>query len=109
MTKEINETLIGFGEYACTKIYLENSVGVLIPLPNPADFKHDEETIKLGHDKFDGELTLNQIYKRYMPDNEHLGMLYVFTDHGLRGAIYRAGNYTPRSDWQKYAVTEGYA
>lgn len=35
-------------------------------------------------------------------------MLYVISDVGLRGEIYRLGNYGDKI-WQKYAVTQGYA
>lgn len=49
--------------------------------------------------------TLDDIYQAFRDQSK---MIYVVCDSGLRGAIYRCGNYD-EGIWQRYADTQGYA
>lgn len=49
--------------------------------------------------------TLADVYEQYQSFD---GLIYVFADGGLSGEIYRCNNYG-KGNWQKYAITQGYA
>ena len=52
-----------------------------------------------------GMFTLADVYEQYQSFD---GLIYVFADGGLSGEIYRCNNYG-KGNWQKYAITQGYA
>ena len=86
---DIKETIVDC--MACSvDIFLESSDGL------ERVFFPDDEVSRF---------TLDEIYQAYKDQSK---MIYVVCDSGLRGAIYRCGNYG-EGIWQKYADTQGYA
>jgi len=87
--KDIKDTVIDC--VGCSvDIYLETEIGL-----ERVYFPNDEVS----------RFTLDEIYQSFKDQSK---MIYVFCDSGLRGAIYRCGNYD-EGIWQKYADTQGYA
>lgn len=87
--KDIKDTVIDC--FGCSvDIYLDSEIGL-----KRVYFPNDGVT----------RFTLDEIYQSFKDQSK---MIYVFCDSGLRGAIYRCGNYD-EGIWQKYADAQGYA
>lgn len=91
----MEETIIDFNEYSLKKVFVQLKAYT------------DTDMINISKEFSEKKMSLKEIYE-YCNKKYPNTMIYVVDDLGTHGVIYRCGNYGD-GEWQRYALTEGYA